>query len=205
MKHLIVCALTAGLLVSTAIAQPKPAPAPTPAAAPANAQKLITAGSSISFTSKQMGVNVEGSFNKFDAQLNFDPKKLQDAKVGFSIDLTSVDIGDAGTMSELKKPGWFDSARVPAATFTSGSVKSTGSGKFEISGNLVIKGFTKPVTVPVSLTQTGLPSGQTRADGAFTIKRLDYKIGDGDWNDVSLVANDVQVKLRLIFTGISPL
>jgi polyisoprenoid-binding protein YceI len=172
---------------------------------PALAQQLVPAGSSISFTSKQMGVNVEGSFKKFTSQISFDPKKAAEAKVGFTIDLTSVDIGDAGTMGELKKPGWFDSARVPAATFTSTGVKAAGPGKFDISGNLTIKGIVKPVTVPVTLTQAGVPAGQTRADGSFVIKRLDYKIGDGDWNDVSLVANDVNVKLRLIFTGIAPL
>ena len=169
------------------------------------AQKLIPTGNSISFTSKQMGVNVEGSFKKFDAQVAFDPKKPEGGKVGFTIDLTSIDIGDAGTMAELKKPGWFDSARVPAATFASTGIKAAGPGKFEIAGNLTVKGIAKPVTVPVTLTQAGLPAGQTRADGSFVIKRLEYKIGDGDWNDVSLVANDVNVKLRLIFTGIAPL
>jgi polyisoprenoid-binding protein YceI len=169
------------------------------------AQKLAPAGSAISFTSKQMGVNVEGSFKKFDAQVAFDPKKPEAGKVAFNIDLTSVDIGDAGTMTELKKPGWFDSARVPVASFTSTGIKATSPGKFEIGGNLIIKGISKPVTVPVTLTQQGLTAGQTRADGSFIIKRLEYKIGDGDWNDVSLVANDVQVKLRLIFTGIAAL
>jgi polyisoprenoid-binding protein YceI len=169
------------------------------------AQKLLPAGNTISFTSKQMGVNVEGSFKKFEAQVAFDPKKPEAGKVGFKIDLTSVDIGDAGTMAELKKPGWFDSARVPTAVFASTGIKATGPGKFEILGNLTVKGIAKPVTVPVTLSQAGLPAGQTRADGSFVIKRLEYKIGDGDWNDVSLVANDVNVKLRLMFTGISAL
>jgi polyisoprenoid-binding protein YceI len=169
------------------------------------AQKLLPAGNTISFTSKQMGVNVEGSFKKFEAQVAFDPKKPEVGKVGFTIDLTSVDIGDAGTMAELKKPGWFDSGRVPVAVFASTSIKTTGPGKFEILGNLTVKGIAKPVTVPVTLSQAGLPAGQTRADGSFVIKRLEYKIGDGDWNDVSLVANDVNVKLRLMFTGISAL
>jgi polyisoprenoid-binding protein YceI len=164
--------------------------------------KLTPVGSAISFTSKQMGVNVEGNFKKFDAAVNFDPKKLADAKIGFTIDLTSVDIGDAGTMAELKKPGWFDSAKVPTANFASTSVKSLGGNKFEIAGNLTIKGIVKPVVAPVTLTQS---AGATRAEGVFTIKRLDYKIGDGDWNDVSLVANDVQVKLRLNFSGIPAL
>ena len=167
------------------------------------AQKLVPVGSAISFTSKQMGVNVEGSFKKFEAQVAFDPKKPDSGKIAFTIDLTSVDIGDAATVAELKKPGWFDSARAPAATFTSTGIKATGPGKFDIVGNLSIKGISKPVTVPITLVQQGLPAGQTRADGSFVIKRLEYKIGDGDWNDVSLIANDVQVKLRLVFTGIA--
>jgi polyisoprenoid-binding protein YceI len=174
-------------------------------ASTAFAQKLVPTGSAISFTSKQMGVNVEGSFKKFDAQVAFDPKKPDGGKISFTIDLTSVDIGDASTMAELKKPGWFDSARVPAATFTSTGAKAVGPGKFEFTGNLSIKGISKPVTVPITLTQQSAAAGQTQADGSFVIKRLEYKIGDGDWNDVSLVANDVQVKVRLMFTGIAAL
>ncbi len=97
------------------------------------------------------------------------------------------------------------SGDLPAASFSSTGIKAVGSGKFDIVGNLTIKGIAKPVTVPVTLTQQGLPAGQTRADGNFVIKRLEYKIGDGDWNDPTLVANDVQVKLRLMFTGIAAL
>ncbi len=188
MKRALALAITTVLIASTSYAQ-----------------KLMPTGNVISFTSKQMGVNVEGSFKKFDAQVAFDPKKPDGGKIAFTIDLTSVDIGDAGTMAELKKPGWFDSARVPAATFASTGIKATGPGKFDIAGNLTIKGIAKPVTVAVALTQQGMPAGQTRADGSFVIKRLEYKIGDGDWNDTSLVANDVQVKLRLMFTGIAAL
>ena len=42
----------------------------------------------------------------------------------------------------------------------------------------------------------------TTAQGSFTIKRVDFKIGDGDWADVSIVANDVAVKFKLALTGI---
>ena len=117
------------------------------------AQKLLPTGNTISFTSKQMGVNVEGSFKRFEAQVAFDPKKPEAGKVGFTIDLTSVDIGDAGTMAELKKPGWFDSARVPAAIFASTGIKSVGPGKFEILGNLTVKGIAKPVVLHKSKPQ----------------------------------------------------
>jgi len=58
------------------------------------------------------------------------------------------------------------------------------------------------VVVPVTLTQQ---AGETVAVGSFVIKRLDFRIGEGDWSDVSVVANDVQVRLRLVLTGVARL
>ncbi|MBX7229218.1 MAG: YceI family protein [Burkholderiaceae bacterium] len=165
----------------------------------AQAQQKLLTQSEISFVSKQMGVPVEGKFTKFDAQLAFDPKKPETSKVNFTVDLTSANLGNADTEKELKKPGWFDSAKVPVATFTSSSVKAIGAGKYEFTGKLTIKGLTQNLTVPVSLTQK---EGVTKAEGSFVLKRLDFKIGDGEWNDTSLVANEVTVKVKLNLSGI---
>jgi polyisoprenoid-binding protein YceI len=172
-------------------------------AGPAQAQqKLVPAQSEISFTSKQMGVPVDGKFKKFDATIAFDPKKPEAGSIAFSIDLTSAQIGDSETMAELAKPVWFDSKRVPQATFQSSSVKAAGPGKFEVAGKLDIKGNKRDVVVPVTLAQAG---GATTATGAFVIKRLDFRIGEGDWSDTSMVANDVQVKFKLALTGVAAL
>jgi len=173
------------------------------AAGPAwSQQKLIPAQSEITFTSRQMGVPVDGKFGKFDAQIAFDPKKPEAGKIAFSIDLTSAQIGDSETMKELTKPIWFDSARVPQATFQSSAVKATGPGKLDITGKLTIKGNVRDVVVPVTLTQS---AGTTQAVGAFVIKRLEFKIGEGDWSDTSMVANDVQVKFKLALSGVGAL
>ncbi len=64
------------------------------------------------------------------------------------------------------------------------------------------QGNARDVVVPVSLTQA---AGTTTATGSFVIKRLDFKIGDGDWADTSMVANDVQVKFKLTLTGVPSL
>jgi polyisoprenoid-binding protein YceI len=165
-------------------------------------QKLVPAESEIAFISKQLGVPVSGKFKKFDAEVSFDPKKPESAKVNFTVDLLSADIGNSETETELKKPGWFNSAKVPAATFQSSSAKSLGAGKFEFTGKLAIKGISQNVVVPVTVTQSG---GKSRAMGSFNLKRLDFKIGDGDWNDVTLVANEVVVNINLSLTGIPPL
>jgi polyisoprenoid-binding protein YceI len=170
------------------------------ACAPAFAQqKLIPAQSEIVFISKQMGVPVDGKFTKFDVQSTFDPKKPEASKINFTVDLLSAATGAKETEAELKKPGWFDSLKLPNATFTSSTVKAVAAGRFEVAGKLSIKNIVRDVVVPVNITQK---DGITRAEGAFTLKRLEFKIGDGEWNDTSLVANDVQVKLKLALTGV---
>jgi polyisoprenoid-binding protein YceI len=172
-------------------------------ASPAFAQqKLVPAQSEIAFTSRQMGVPVDGKFKKFDAQVAFDPKKPEAAKIAFTIDLASVSFGATDTEAEVAKPDWFNTKAFPQATFQSTSVKSTGAGKFDVAGTLSIKGTSQNVTMPVTLAQSG---ASTTATGGFTLKRLDFKIGDGDWKDTSMVANDVVVKFKLALTGVPAL
>ena len=149
-----------------------------------------------------MGVPVEGRFKKFDAQLDFDPKKPDAAKIGFTVDLGSVSMGAAESEAEVIKPEWFDTAKFPQARFESTAVKALGGGKYEVAGKLTIKGSAHDVVVPVSLSQA---SGTTTATGSFTLKRLEYKIGDGEWSDTTMVANDVQVRLKLAMTGVGSL
>jgi polyisoprenoid-binding protein YceI len=158
--------------------------------------------SEISFTSRQMGVPVEGRFRTFSAQVAFDPKKPEAAKIGFTVDLASITMGAPESEAELVKQPWFDTRKFPQATFQSTAVKPAGPGRFEVSGQLSIKGQPHAVVVPVTLAQSG---ATTTATGAFTLKRLDYKIGEGEWADTSMVANDVQVKFKLALTGIAPL
>ena len=171
--------------------------------APAFAQqKLVPAQSEISFVSKQMGVPVEGRFKKFDAQVTFDPAKPEASKMAFTIDVASASFGSPETDAELPKAAWFSTAKFPQATFQSSSVKGAGPGKIEVTGKLTIKGNVRDVVVPVVLTQAG-PT--TNATGTFVLKRLAFKIGEGEWTDTSMVADDVQVKFKLALTGVGKL
>lgn len=173
-----------------------------PALAQATAAKLIAPQSEIAFVSKQMGVPVEGTFKKFDAKVAFDPRKPEAGSIAFTVDTASATLGVPETDAELPRPEWFGAVKFPQATFQSSSIKALGGGKFEVAGKLDIKGMVRAVVVPVTLTQSGATSTAT---GAFAIKRLDFNIGGGEWNDTSLVANDVQVKFKLALTGLGPL
>ncbi|MBI3348874.1 MAG: YceI family protein [Burkholderiales bacterium] len=165
------------------------------ALAPVHAATLQADKSDLSFTFKQMGVPVDGKFKKFDAQLDFDAKKPEAGKIAFTVDLGSVSLGDPSFDKELAGTPWFDTKRNGKATFVSSGIKSTGPGKYDVAGKLTIKGAVRDVVVPITL------NGGV-ASGALPIKRLDFKIGDGEWADTSVVANDVTVKFKLAFAGL---
>ncbi len=165
-------------------------------------QKLLPAQSEISFVSRQMGSPVEGRFRSFDAQVALDPKQLGAAKIVLVVDLASATLGSTETETELRRPDWFDVKKFPQANFTSSAVKPAGAGRLEVVGTFSLKGRSRALSVPVTLTQAG---GTTTATGAFTIRRLDFKVGDGDWTDTDLIANDVQVKFKLALSGVGAL
>ena len=171
-------------------------------AGPALAQQVVPAQSEIGFVSKQMGVPVEGKFKQWTARIAFDPKKAEAGSVAFTLQTGSASFGAAETDAEVPKAEWFNVAKFPQASFASSAIKALGGGKFEVRGKLAIKGATQDVVVPVTVTQSGAASTAT---GSFVIKRLDFKIGEGDWADTSMVANDVTVKFKLALTGMAPL
>lgn len=162
--------------------------------------RLVPAQSEIVFTSRQMGVPVDGRFGRFDAQVAYDAKAPAAARVLIDIDLASVSIGTAEVEAELAKPEWFDTRKAARATFTGTSVKPIAPGRIDVTGRLALKGSTREITVPVALSSAG---GTTTATGSVGLRRLDFRIGSGDWGDTSLVADEVQVRFRLVFTGLA--
>ena len=164
-------------------------------------QAMVAAQSEVSFTSRQMGVPVDGKFKRFSAQVAFDPAKLASSQIVFTVDTGSADIGREAN-AELVKPLWFNVAAFPQATFQSSAIKRIDATRFEVVGRLSIKGVSSDVVVPVTVAQSG---ATTTASGAFPIKRLSFRIGEKEWADTSMVADEVQVKFRIVLTGVPKL
>ena len=162
-------------------------------------QALVPAQSAVNFEAKQMGVPLKGHFKKFDAKIAFDAAKPEASKIHFAIDTGSATMGAKETDAELPKADWFNVAKFPQATFDSSAVKALGGGKFQVDGTLTIKGNAQKVSLPVTLTQSG---ATTTASGTLPLKRLTFKIGDGDWKDTSMVADEVTVQFKLALTGV---
>jgi polyisoprenoid-binding protein YceI len=163
------------------------------------AQALVPAQSSINFTAKQMGVPLQGQFKKFDAQVSFDTAKPETSKIHFTVETGSATMGSKETDSNLLGADWFNIAKFPKATFDSTAVKALGGGKYQVDGTLTIKGNVQKVSLPVTMTQSGTT---TTAAGTLPLKRLTYAIGDGDWKDTSMVADEVLVQFKLALTGV---
>ena len=80
-----------------------------------DAQGVLVDKSEIRFVSKQMGVNFEGRFRKWKANILFQPKDLAKSKAEFDIDLTSIDLASDDSENEVKDRMWFDMAKFPTA------------------------------------------------------------------------------------------
>lgn len=165
-------------------------------ALPVNAAPLRTdtAKSSVSITFKQMGVPMTARFKRFSAQIDFDSAKPNLSKAIVDIDMTSFDLDDAAMNREAAKREWFDSAQFPKASFFSSALRGNGS-KFDVTGKLNIKGRLALVSFPMTLKKDG---GNLVFDGALPIKRLAFKIGEGQWRDTNAVADEVVIKFHVV-------
>ena len=153
------------------------------------------AQSKLGFGYTQMGVGIEGAFGKFSAQLSFNPEKPEGGHAVMDVQVGSIDAGSPDANSEVVGKQWFDAKKFPTAHFESSGIKGLGGNKFQVTGKLTIKGRTQQVSAPVTFSAKGK---QGLFEGAFTINRGDYAIGEGPWADFGVVANQIQIRFKLL-------
>jgi polyisoprenoid-binding protein YceI len=163
----------------------------------AAALKTDPAKSSVAAVFKQMNVPVEAKFKKFNAQIDYDAAKPDASKASVEIDIPSFDLGDAEYNKEVLKKEWFNGAQFPKASFVSSAIKPASAGKLDVTGKLTIKGKTADVSFPLTVKKDG---ASQVFEGALPIKRLAFNIGEGEWKDTSMVADDVVIKFRVVAT-----
>jgi polyisoprenoid-binding protein YceI len=160
----------------------------------AHAQTVDPAKSQIAFGFKQENVPGEGKFRKFTAQVSFDAAKPEATRASIDVDVTSVDLGDAGWNNDIQGASWFNTKQFPKASFTAAGAKAVAGGRFEAPAKFTLKGVTRDVLA----TFTAKPDAAgTLLEGSVPLKRTDFKIGDGPWADTSVVANEVAVRFRI--------
>ncbi|MBP0600257.1 YceI family protein [Herbaspirillum sp. LeCh32-8] len=165
------------------------------ASAQAAPLKVDAAKSSVGATFKQLNVPVDAKFKKFAANIDFDASKPEQGKASVDIDVSSFDLGEAEYNKEVQKKEWFNAAQFPKATFVASSIKAAGAGKYDVAGKLTIKGKSTDVSFPLTVKK----EGNTQVfDGTLPIKRLTYNIGEGEWKDTGMVADEVSIKFHIV-------
>jgi len=161
-----------------------------------------SAHSSLTVAIKHMMIStVRGRFGGITGELDFDPQAPERSSVSLSIPADTIDTGEAGRDAHLKSADFFDAANHPRITFHSTSVKKTGADRYAVSGDLTIRGVTKPATVDVELLGVVADprAGQRAAFAAKTaIDRRDWGLV---WNQPLtngvLVGETVKVEFDL--------
>lgn len=161
----------------------------------ATALKTDPAKSAVTITFKQLNVPVDAKFKKFTAAITYDAAKPETSKANVDIDVTSFDLGDADYNKEVMKKEWFNAAQFPKASFVSSQIKPGAAGKLDVTGKLTIKGKTTDVSFPLTVKKDG---ANQVFEGVLPIKRLTYNIGEGEWKDTSMVADEVTIKFRVV-------
>lgn len=153
--------------------------------------------SRLSFAGMQAGAPFEGVFQRFTADIRFDPNDLASSRFDVTIDLKSVDTKDKDRDTTIKGADIFATDRWPTSHFVADKFTAQSSGKYMATGKLTLRDVTKDV--PVEFTFQKDAAGAW-LKGGTTVKRLDFGVGQGDWRSTEWVGNDVKIQFALKLT-----
>ena len=135
------------------------------------------------------------NFGEADGTIVYDADKVSASTVQVTLPLSGLSANAANFYDHLTSGDWFDAAQFPASTFKSTKVEAAGEGKLKVTGDLTVKGVTRPVVLDVNLNKAGEhPMGKRAAigfDATATIKRSDFGLG----KLVPNVSDEVQIRI----------
>ena len=152
------------------------------AVAPAAAQtwQIDTAHSRAQFTVRHLMISdIRGDFGAVTGTVEYDGRDLTKARVNATIDVNSISTRVDKRDEHLKTDDFLDAANHPTMTFVSTSIAAAGNGKYKMTGNLTIRGTTKPVTFDLTAPAGPITTrGQTKigASASGTINRKDFGV-----------------------------
>ena len=143
-----------------------------------------------------MVTKVRGSFNEFEGTGYFDAENPANSHLELTIQAASIDTRSADRDGHLRGNDFFDMETYPTITFTSTAVDKVDDDTYRVTGDLTIKGVTKPVSVDFEYAGTAVdPFGNTRLglEGSVVINRKDWGV---NWN-AALEAGGVLVSEKV--------
>lgn len=172
------------------------------ASAAARSWDLDKAHSNIYFGVTHIFSTVNGLFNEFSLDVNFDPENLEQSSFLFTIEVDSINTNIAKRDKHLISADFFDAGKFPQMIFKSTQITESGDNRYDVAGKLTIKGVEYDVTLPLKLE--GVAEHPTKKgtdvagfNGTLTIDRLAYGVGTGKFYEMGVVGKDVDIFVSL--------
>jgi len=169
----------------------------SPALAAAPAWTVNKQASKLGFSSAMNGQAFNGTFRRWNARIQFDPKALNQSSVVAVIDMGSAVTGDQTRDEALPSADWFAIAVFPRATFQANQFKDLGGGRYQAFGTLAIRNVKRPAVLPFQLVIKG---NQATMRGSLTIDRRTFGVGQGQFATPDTVAANVRIDVAITAT-----
>jgi polyisoprenoid-binding protein YceI len=170
---------------------------------PGGEYKIDPAHSVIGFAIRHFEISfVRGRFKDFSGMIRYDDTDVSKSSVEFTARIESIDTGVDARNAHLRTADFFDAAKFPDMTFKSARVESKGSDQYVLHGAFTLKGVTRQISVPFTMTGAIKDAqGNTRFGVAAQTKinRRDYGItwGTSMANGGLDVGNEVMIDIQL--------
>ena len=139
--------------------------------------------------------DVDGLFRNFNVTITATNPDFSDAVFELSADVSSINTEVEMRDNDLRSANFFDAAKYPAIIFKSSSIKTDGTNKYKLTGNLTMHGVTKPVTMDLWYRGTKENPNSKKNDAGFklrgTLKRSDFNIGTN--TPTVIVSDEVEI------------
>jgi polyisoprenoid-binding protein YceI len=151
---------------------------------------IDAAASKVTFTIKNLGINVDGSFGGLSGNVFFDAKNLERSSVEGSVEVTTINTGIKKRDKDLMGEKFFDAEKDKRIIFKSNSITRVGN-SYKAVGSLTIKGTSKQMAIPFTFEQNG-NNGILKS--TFSINRRDFGVGG---NELTM-ADELTVSLSIV-------
>lgn len=153
------------------------------------------AKSSLGFTVNWAKEPFSATFKSWRADIDFDPADLAHARADVSIDPASEKSDEPDFDEGLRGPLGFDVKKFPDARFTVSKFTHKSGDSYVAQGTLIIRGISKPVTLPFMV---GVKGDEAHMTGKAVVLRTDFGVGSGLWAKPEPVAHEVAVTIDLV-------
>lgn len=193
-----ITSMAVALLAGGVLAAEKPpAPAPNSASATMKRYTLAPAGNSLAFTFVQEGSDIEGSFKKFSVAFAYDPANLAASSLDVKVQIASIFTNYDDRDEEIRGPEIFDTATFPLGEYHAKSLAKGAKG-IEAVGKLTVRGVTHDLRIPLIIKPiTVADKPALEVTGNTTVKRLDYGVGQGQWQKTDAVGDEIKLQWKV--------